>query len=98
MESNKPLQAPARDDYEALGVPSRVVLELGDVISVIIDVIQRLRPAPVPRPLQLLVQLALDHGLDRRSHETGCGPETARTAIGRVQKVVERRVCNLHSP
>jgi hypothetical protein len=34
----------------------------------IIDAAQRLRPAPVPRPLQLLVQLTLDHGLDKAAH------------------------------
>src|SRR5215510_1103802 len=50
----------------------------------IIDAAQRLRPAPVPRPLQLLVQLALDHGLDKAAH-----PITHR-GFNRIEPIIEK--------
>ena len=50
----------------------------------IIDAAQRLRPAPVPRPLQLLVQLALDYGLDKAAH-----PITHR-GFNRIEPIIEK--------
>jgi hypothetical protein len=50
----------------------------------IIDAARRLRPAPVPRPLQLLVQLALDYGLDKAAH-----PITHR-GFNRIEPIIEK--------
>src|SRR5262249_6321946 len=49
----------------------------------IIDAAQRLRPAPVPRPLQLLVQLALDHGLDKAQHSI------THRGFNRIEPIIE---------
>src|SRR6516165_8173411 len=50
----------------------------------IIDAAQRLRSARLPRPLQLLVQLALDHGLDKAAH-----PITHR-GFNRIEPIIEK--------
>ena len=55
-----------------------------DSSPVIIGATQRLRPAPVPRPLQLLVQLALDHGLDKAAHPI------ANRGFNRIEPIIEK--------
>ena len=55
-----------------------------DASPVIIGDARCLWPAPVPWPLQLLVQLAFDHGLDKAAH-----PFTHR-GFNRIEPIVEK--------
>jgi hypothetical protein len=55
-----------------------------DASPVIIGAARCLWPAPVPWPLQLLLQLAFDHGPDKAAH-----PITHR-GFNRIEPIVEK--------